>query len=666
MTRGALLGVDVGGTFTDAVLAFDGRIVTAKSPSTPHDQSEGVMNAVAAVLQRAERSTTDVQAFAHGMTVATNALLEGRTARTALVATEGFTDIIALARQNRAYLYRLCARRPSPLVPDELRFGAPERMTPEGPLTPLSTVDAESLASEVADARPEAIAVVLLHSYRHPEHELAAAEALERAIPDVHVSLSHEVVGTFREFERAATTEVDAAISPLLARYLRRLVDRAREDRLPEPAIMQSNGGLIEPTAAASHASWTVLSGPAGGAAGAAFAARATGVADAVCLDMGGTSCDVCVVDGGAVQERSAGEVAGRPLALPMLAVHTVGAGGGSIAWRDPGGALRVGPQSAGADPGPACYGRGGSKPTVTDANLVLGYLASDSPLAGGVELDSSAAGSTVGELADGLGLELLECAEGIVRVANAEMVRALRVVTVQRGIDPRRFALVAFGGAGPLHAAAIADELGIERILCPRASGVLAALGLVVSPRRRDVQRSVLWSRESLTGDAVATEVEELSRRAREALGEPDAELTAVYELRYRGQAFELAVGADLAPELDDLRAGFEAEHEDRYGYSDAEQQLELVTIRVSATVPGAEIELGGATGGERPEETSRAAVIAGEQLELTALRGPPAPGTSIDGPVVVELAESTLLVPPRWTGEVDDSGTIVICRTR
>ncbi len=661
-----LLGVDVGGTFTDAVLAFDGRIVTAKATSTPQDQSEGVMNAIAAVLERAGRGAEQVEAFAHGMTVATNALLEGRAARTALVATEGFTDVIALARQNRTHLYRLCAARPAPLVPTELRFGAHERMTPQGPLAPLTREDARSLASEVAEAEPEAVAVVLLHSYRHPEHERAAAEALQQAIPGVHVSLSHEVVGTFREFERAATTEVDAAISPLLGRYLRRLVDRAQEGQLPEPAIMQSNGGLIDAASAALHASWTVLSGPAGGAAGAAFVARAADAPNALCLDMGGTSCDVCVVDEGAVQERSAGEIVDRPLALPMLAVHTVGAGGGSIAWRDPGGALRVGPQSAGADPGPACYGRGGSDPTVTDANLLLGYLSLDSPLAGGVELDVSAAEAAVAQVADQLGLELRECAEGIVRVANAEMLRALRVVTVQRGIDPRGYALLAFGGAGPLHAAAIAEELGIERIVCPRASGVLAALGLVVSPRRRDVQRSVLWSGESLTAEAVAGEVQELSTRAREALGQPDAELGAVYELRYRGQAFELAIAADLAPELEELRSKFEAEHEDRYGYSDSDARLELVTIRVSATVPGAEVELGDAARGESPETSYREATLGGEQLELKVLRGAPPPGAAIEGPAVVELAESTLLVPGGWSGEVDATGTIQVHRER
>jgi N-methylhydantoinase A len=661
-----LLGVDVGGTFTDAVLAFDGQLATAKAPSTPDDQSEGVIAAVQAVLERAGRPAGEIETFSHGMTVATNALLEGRGARTALIATDGFTDLIELGRQNRPELYRLCAARPAPLVPPELRFGAEERMTPDGPLVELDAERAAELAGRLAECGSdiESVAVVLLHSYRHPGHELAVGRALGEALPDAHVSLSHETVGTFREYERAATTEVDAALSPLLATYLRRLVDRADSEGIPEPAIMQSNGGLIDAAAAAGHASWTVLSGPAAGAAGAAFVARAADVPDALCFDMGGTSCDVCVVDDGEVQEQSAGEVADRPLALPMLAVHTVGAGGGSIAWRDPGGALRVGPQSAGADPGPACYGRGGDDATVTDANLVLGYLSSDAPLAGDVELDRSAAERAVGRLASELGLELLQCAEGIVRVANAEMVRALRVVTVQRGIDPRRYALLAFGGAGGLHAAAIADELGIETVVCPRASGVLAALGLVISPRRRDAQRSVFLSGEALTADALAETVQELGEQARRALGDAGADLRAIYELRYRGQAFELPILGGLGPDPEELREAFDAEHEDRYGYSDPDQVLELVTIRVTATVPGVDVELAGGEEEAEASGSSRPATLGGEEVELEVLRGAPSPGTSVSGPAVVELPESTLLVPPGWSGEVDRTGTIRIGR--
>ncbi len=655
-----LLGVDVGGTFTDAVLAFDGRLVTAKSPTTPADQSEGVIAAVGAALERAGRSPDEVELFSHGMTVATNALLEGSAARTALIATAGFTDIVELGRQARPELYRLCTARPAPLVPAELRFAARERMAPAGPIEPLATEHADALASRVREAEVESVAIVLLHSYRHPAHELELDRALQ-ALGDVHVSLSHEVVGTFREYERAATTEIDAALSPLLRRYLERLAERARDLRLPEPSIMQSNGGLIDLDAAARHAAWTVLSGPAGGAGGAAFVARAAGEPRALCFDMGGTSCDVCVVEDGEVRERGAGEIAGRPLALPMLAVHTVGAGGGSIAWRDPGGALRVGPRSAGADPGPACYGRGGTDATVTDANVVLGYLGADAPLAGGVELDLGAAEAAVGRLAASLELDPIACAEGIIRVANAEMVRALRVVTVQRGIDPRGYALLAFGGAGPLHATQIADELGIGTVLCPRASGVLAALGLVVSERRRDAQRTVLMSGERLTAESVWRVVDELAERARRELGEADAELRATYELRYEGQSFELPVAAGTAPTPDELRRSFEDEHESRYGYRDPEQPLELVTIRVTATSSGADVALAA-----DPVPEPRRSVRAAATVELEVVHGPPRPSDEIVAPAVIELAESTVLVPDGWVVSVDPTGTIQMRRTR
>jgi len=683
-----LLGVDVGGTFTDAVLVDgDGRVVTAKAPSTPEDQSVGVMAAVGAALERAGRAGREVTSFAHGMTVATNALLEGNAARTALVATEGFTDLVELGRQARAELYRLCAARPAPLVPPELRFAAPERMGPDGPLRALAPEAARAVAADVAAAEPEAVAVVLLHAYRHPQHERALGAALAAALPGVHVSLSHEVVGTFREYERAATTEIDAALSPLLGGYLRGLARRAAEAELPAPAIMQSNGGLIDLAAAAGHAAWTVLSGPAGGAAGAAFAATQAGAPRALCLDMGGTSCDVCVVHDGAVAETGAGEIAGRPIALPALAVHTVGAGGGSIAWRDAGGALRVGPRSAGAVPGPACYGRGGSEPTVTDAHLLLGHLDPGAPLASGVELDAAAAERAVGGLADALGLELRACAEGILRVADAEMVRALRVVTVQRGIDPRDHALVAFGGAGPLHACAIARELGIERVLVPHASGVLAALGLVVAPRRRDAQRSVLRAGAELTAEAVARDVAELAAGARAALGEPEAtagagahgalaagpdaagsraaaaQIAVTYELRYRGQSHELAVEGPAEPSIAQLRDAFEALHEERYGYRDGEQEVELVTVRVRATVAGP--RLAGASppaGGQAARRARRRAWIEGREHDAVVWRGTPPAGTTVAGPAIVELPESTLVVAPGWAGTVDEHGAIEV----
>ena len=652
-----LLGVDVGGTFTDAVVAAGGRLVTAKAPSTPEDQSEGVLAAVRAALERADASAGEVRAFAHGTTVATNALLEGDAARTALVATAGFEDVVELGRQARADLYRLCAARPAPLVPPERRVGAAERMGPDGPLRELDAAALTAAVDAVAAAEPEAVAVCLLHAYRHPQHEQALGRALAERLPGVHVSLSHEAVGTFREYERAATTELDAALSPLLGAYLRRLVERAGEAGLPEPAVMQSSGGLASAAHAGAHAALTVLSGPAGGAAGAAWAARAAGEPDALCFDMGGTSCDVCVILDGSVRESAGREIGGRPVALPMLDIHTVGAGGGSIGWRDPGGALRVGPRSAGARPGPACYGHGGTEPTVTDANLLLGLLAPGAALGGEIELDDDAGAAAIGELASALGLEPLACAEGIRRVATAEMVRALRVMTVERGVDPRELALLAFGGAGGLHAADVAHELGMRRILCPRASGVLAALGLVVSERRRDAQRSLVARLQDLTPDVVA----ELARRAREQLGAPAAELRVVAELRYRGQAFELMVDAGEAPDPDALREAFHAAHEEAYGFRDPEGEVELVTLRATATEPGPDVDpaaAGAAAAGV--ERSTRTAVFGGEEHATAVLTGEPEPGTELHGPALVELPESTLAVPPGWSGEVLASGTI------
>jgi N-methylhydantoinase A len=616
-----LLGVDVGGTFTDAVLVVDGVVHTAKAPTTPDDQSRGVVAAIERALQDAGAQASDVEAFAHGMTVATNALLEGTVARTAFVATDGFTDVVALGRQARRELYRLCAAHPAPLTPPERRFAARERTGPDGVLEELGGLD--ELVDAVAGAEPEAVAVCLLHSYRHPEHERAIGEALRERL-GVQVSLSHEVVGTFREFERAATTEVDAALSPLLARYLRRLLDSSRDAGLPTPAIMQSSGGLAGLDVAADHAALTVLSGPAGGAAAAALLAERCGEPDLLCFDMGGTSCDVCVVEGGRVRETTGREIGGRPLALPMVDIHTVGAGGGSIGWRDPGGALRVGPRSAGADPGPACYGRGGTEPTVTDANLLLGHLSADVPLAGDVALDAGAAHAAVERLAGELGLDARECAEGIVRVANAEMVRALRVMTVERGIDPRRFALLAFGGAGPLHAAAIAEELGMTKILVPRASGVLSALGLAAADRRADAQRTVLGH------DGADPPLGALCEEVGAALGgEPEIELA--WDLRYRGQSHELTVRGAQRREL---RERFEALHEERYGHRDADGEVELVTVRVTGRLPAPTVDFG---------------APAGEEVE---------------GPTVVALPEATLVVPVGWSGTTDETGTLVLER--
>lgn len=655
------LGVDVGGTFTDAVLLGAGQLYTAKVPSTPVDQSEGVLAAVAATLALAGVNGSKVESFSHGMTVGTNALLERGGARTALLATEGFTDLLEIARQDRPRLYHLCADRPPPLSPPDLRIGVRERVGPEGVLEPLTDAEVERVVAAVGELDCEAVALCLLFSYLEPAHEAKLAAALREAHPDITVSASSEVLPKFREYERCSTTVIGAYLTPLLGRYLRRLGERCASEGLPEPVVMQSSGGLAALGEAASGAAWSVLSGPAGGAVGAAMLARLSGTPNALGLDMGGTSCDVCVVEDGEVRRSAGRMIGGRPIALPMVDIHTVGAGGGSIGWRDGGGALRVGPHSAGADPGPASYGLGGDKPTVTDANLLLGYLPPKGSLAGGVKLDREAAEKAIATLAAELGLTPIETAAGILRVANQEMVGALRVVTVERGIDPRDFTLLAFGGAGPMHAAAVAAELAIGQILCPRAGGVLSALGLTSGERRRDVSQTVMLACAEVNREAIVARVRELAASAGERLaGEHRIETT--YELRYTGQAFELDVSAGPEPEPAELAELFAAEHELRYGYRDDSSEVELVGIRVAAIEAGISPALSAPAEGPEPSRSRRPAHFDGDWIETEVISGEPKPGSRLWGPAVAELPEATLVIPPGAVARVDQRGTISI----
>ena len=575
----AILGVDVGGTFTDAVLVEEGRIRTAKVPTAAR-QEESVLDAA-----RAAGAGAGLTRFAHGTTVATNALLERRGARIAYVGNDGFEHLLHLRRQTRAHLYRLCAEHPEPLVPLERCHGVRGRLGPEGDLEPL---DLGSLP-DVREA--DAIAVCLLFAFRDASHERAVAAELRRRHPGVHVVASHEVAPEFREYERASTTAADAYLAPVAARYLRALVAAASEAGLPEPVVMLSSGGVLPAEEAAAHPARLLVSGPAGGVVGAGLLARRAGFTDAIAFDMGGTSTDVCLLPGGQAVRVAEREVGGVPVRLPSVDVHTVGAGGGSLVRRDAGGALRVGPESAGADPGPACYGRGGG-PTVTDANLLLGRLPEELP--GGLVLDRDAAAAA---------LEGIDPA-AVVEVVNAEMLRALRVVSVERGHDPREFALVAYGGAGPLHACALAEELGMEAVLVPAAAGVLSALGLAAGDERRD--RVVSHVRP-------LGEVYDLPTE-----GEAD--------VRYRGQSFELTVplGGDLAER-------FHGAHEERYGYADRERQVELVAVRTAEVVRGPELEL---PSGE-PERLS--------------------------GPALLELDGSTLWIPPGWEGARDGPSWVV-----
>ena len=627
-----LVGVDVGGTFTDAVLVADGRLVTAKVPTTPDDQSEGVIAAVLATLERAGLTPADVTRFGHGMTVGTNALLEGTGARTSLVATAGFGDVLHLRRQDRAHLYRLDAHHPPPLVPHERTHEVVERNGPGGPLTPL---DADSVARVVAAVRADgaqAVAVGLLFSFAHPGHEAAVTAALRAALPGVHVSASSEVLPEIREYERISTTVVDAYLTPVLATYLGRLAERAAAAGLPAPAIMQSSGGVLPIGESAEHAAWTVLSGPAGGVIGAARLAAREERRLALTFDMGGTSCDVALVTGGEPARTSGTVIAGHPLHLPMLDVATVSAGGGSIAWADSGGALRVGPQSAGARPGPAAYGLGGDRPTVTDADVVLGRLPLGAPLGGAIRLDPAAARAAVGGLAAELGLGLEECAEGILTVAVQEMVRALRLVSVERGEDPREATLIAFGGAGPLHACAVADELGVRTVVAPPAAGVLAALGLVMAGERRDYVQTVLAPVDA--GAGLAALLAPLHARAGREI--PGAAHVASADCRYSGQSHALTIAWEPAAPESDLAAAFHAAHRERYGDADAGRAVEAVSLRLAAERPGVD-----------------PALPAG------------APGPEIAGPAVIPLEGSTCWVAEGWTAGVDAIGSIRLERT-
>ena len=648
------LGVDVGGTFTDLVALSDRGVTTSKVPSTPRDQSVGVMNAIEA----SEIDAGAVVALAHGMTVATNALLERRGARTALVTTEGFRDVLEIARQNRPSLYDLAQDRPPALVPRELRFTIKERMGPDGVLAALDKASLEAAVAAVEEAQVEAVAVCLLFAFAHPEHEQRVGEALREALPDVHVSLSSEVLPEFREYERFSTTTADAYLAPRLAAYLGNLGGKVTGAAMPPPLIMQSSGGVTGIDDAIEDAAGCVLSGPAGGVVGAAYVGSLGGYKDLLTFDMGGTSTDVAPILSGEAQTTTETVVAGVPIKLPMVDVHTVSAGGGSIAWADAGGALRVGPHSAGADPGPAAYGAGGEEPAVTDANLYLGYLADGAELGGQVVLRRELSEKALSTLGEELGLAAEEVALGVVRVANAEMTRALRIISVERGLDPREFALLAFGGAGGMHACALAEELGMQTVLVPRAGGVLSALGLAISDVRRDYVSPYL----SPLDDADAAESEKRFAHM-ESMAEGDLtvpEHTRRADLRYRGQSFELTVEADSLEKLEDR---FHAAHERRYGYRMEEEAVELVNLRLVSTVAVEKPELDEPEPADEVTAGVRDANFDGEWVEVPVLdRDNMGQGSEVEGPALVEFRESTCVVRPGWSGKVDAIGTLVL----
>ncbi len=693
------IGIDTGGTFTDFVwLDTAGQWQRHKQRSTPHDPSTAILAGMA------HHQLGENRAVVHGSTVATNALLERRGARTALITTAGFRDVLAIGRQNRPDLYALVPRQPEPLVPQKWRFTVAERITAVGQiLEPLNLAHLEDIVPQLIADEIEAVAVCLLFSFLHPAHEEAIRAYLEAHWPGHHISLSSDILPEYREYERTSTTVINAYVAPLMSRYLARLSQKLGRRPL---SIMQSNGGLLTAHTAGVQAARTALSGPAGGVVGARYVAEQAGHSHIITFDMGGTSTDVALCPG-RLPTTSTGRIAEMPLRLPIIDIHTVGAGGGSLGYVDAGGALHVGPESAGADPGPACYpqpetpralpahvhGRG----TVTDANLVLGRLDAAHFLGGTMRLDETAAAQALHELADQMSdsiansAKAVQAAWGVLQVANAHMERAIRKISVERGYDPRDFTLVPFGGAGPLHACDLAANLGIPRVLVPALPGVLSALGMLVAVPTKDYAQTVMvtltadqeWVGELTVGAWLKAQFAPLVARAQTEMGAEGHDLAHIalrytLDMRYQGQSHELPI---LLPEgvagiagLADLVGRFHAVHAARYGYAQEEKGVvELVTLRLTAVAPSsppplpytdpqpvpasqiAEAVLGTKLVWFRPEQAQETVLYDREKLRL---------GAEFSGPAVLVQYDTTLVVPPGWHGRVDGWSNVQLTR--
>jgi len=633
------LGVDVGGTFTDLVaLHDDGRIEVRKVVSTPEDPAIGLFRAVDDYGQRA------IAALVHGTTIATNALLERRGARIALVATAGFEDLLWLRRQDRADLYDLSRDHPPPLLARDHVIGARERMGPDGVLVALTDVEMRRVVAAVAALGPEAVAIACLFAFRHPEHERRLAAALRAALPGVPVAASSEILPLFREYERTSTTTAEAYLRPQVSAYVARAEAEVRRRGIEVLRIMTSSGGTLPPAAAAAHAAALALSGPAGGVVGARLAGEAVGCTDLLTLDMGGTSADASLVLGGAALSEGAGVVGGVPLALPAVLIETVSAGGGSVAWVDAGGALKVGPRSAGAVPGPACYGRGGTEPTVTDAWL-----------------DREAALGAVATVAAALRRDAGAAASGIVAVATAVMARALKRVSVARGVDPRRMALLPFGGAGPLFGCALADALGMRTIVVPPHPGALSALGLAAAAERVEAVGSLHRRLADLDAVAIEAGFAPLADRVRAEL--PGGVLRRVAECRFVGQGYEVPVSV-LSAEPALIAEVFRAAHHARFGFADIDAPIEIVNLRVVAECGAPALDFRSAAT-PPPPPARREIVVRGEAVsaEVRSLDALP-PGHAIPGPAVLAGGDATALIEPGWLATVHASGALVVER--
>lgn len=692
------LGIDIGGTFTDANLINEqtGETRIAKVSSTPHDPSIAFLRVSERILREANVAPREVRYVVHGTTVATNAIIEGKIARTGFITTEGFRDMLEIARQIRPSLYDLQFEKPKPLVPRYLAFGVPERLDARGNvLTPLDFEAVRGAAEKLRAEGVEAIAVCFLHAYLNPAHEKMAGEILTEIFPEAVVSLSSEVAPEIREYTRASTTIINVSLRPLVGRYLQNIQDRLRDAGLnAELLVMQSSGGVFTFAAASVTPVFIVESGPAAGVIAATYLGTALGRRNILSFDMGGTTAKAGMVQDGAPRVtkdyevgaaaragHGAGKGSGYPIRTPVIDLVEIGAGGGSIAWVDSGGALRVGPHSAGADPGPVCYGKGGTEPTISDANLVLGRINPKFFLGGEIELDVESARKAIQEkCADTLGIDVVAAANGIVEIANAAMVNALRLVSVQRGYDPREFALIGFGGAGPLHANRLAAEMEVPTTIIPMSPGIFSALGLLVTDLKHDYATTMIQRMDALDAAAIQDAFVKMERQGHamlvgERVAENDIQFSRQVEMRYIGQSYELSLalpnhqlGAD---DISALLEQFHREHERAYGFSAPSEPTEFVNLRLTAMGKIAKPEL------RALKNTNADASIARKESRQVyfAERGGYVDcaiydryqlgiGAHVEGPAVVEEFDSTVVIHPGYAATVDGYGNLLIER--
>ena len=689
------MGVDIGGTFTDAILIDEstGDVRIAKVPSTPDDPSRGFLNAVARILEEAKVAPEDLGYAVHATTVATNAIIEHKLAPTGFLATDGFRDLLEIQRQIRASLYDVHFKKPTPLVPRYACFGVPERLDARGEvIRPLDEGAVREIAKQLRDAGVESVAVCLLHAYINPSHEKRVGEILRETFPNDAVSLSSEVAPDFREYFRASTTVINAGIRRLVGRYLERIESGLHEMGVTATLLlMQSSGGVYTSETGSEKPVYMVESGPAAGAIAAGYLGTQLERPNLLSFDMGGTTAKAGLIQDGVPQitkEYEVGAAAsasdhggkggGYPLRTPVIDLVEIGAGGGSIAWVDAGDVLHVGPQSAGADPGPVCYGAGGTEPTITDANLLLGRIDPEYFLGGEISLDLDAASSAIEERCGRpLGMDVVEVAHGIVEIANAAMAGALRRISIQRGLDPRDFALVAFGGAGPLHANRLAAELDIPTVIVPRSPGTFSAMGLLATDLKHEFTATTIERLDKMDRDVLVSTFERLSQEGRSALVRDrvpadDMRFERILDLRYVGQSYDLAVSVRdetfLSDEMARLADAFHKEHRRAYGFNAPDEPIEAVTLRLSATgdiSKPALRELGAEEDPEVARKADREVYFAEKGAYVTTPifdRYGLGAGCCIEGPAIVEEMDSTTLIHPGYTVRVDPSGNLLI----